>query len=124
MQRFQETGNLLLSFYLVPRGKEKYAEYCNLCIEFFFSESALLQKTPEGWGLEFRYPDIETKIKRHGNPVIKVEQSTLPETREIIGGKTVFAQKIVPELVTSEFAPFRIVFDKIERVLNYLHEQN
>ncbi|MDM8548470.1 response regulator [Desulfobacterales bacterium HSG2] len=108
----------------VPPGKEDYVQCLNLCIEFYFSEAALSQKTAESWGLEFRYPDIETKIMRHGNPVISVEQSDLPGTREIMKGKTVFAEKIVPELDNSEFEPFRMIFEQIERVLHLLESED
>jgi CheY-like chemotaxis protein len=104
----------------VPPGKEKYAEYLNFYIEFYFEEVVLSKKTKEGWGLEFRYPEIETRIKRHGEPVIKIEKSTIPETREIIDGKKIFSEKIVPGLKASKFEPFRIIFEQIEKLLEYL----
>jgi len=107
----------------VPSDKKDYVTCLNLCIEFYFSESALSRKTSEGWGLEFRYPEIETKIRRHGNPIIKVEQSDIPGSREITKGKTVFAEKIVPELDAPEFEAFRMIFDQIEQVLRCLKDE-
>jgi CheY-like chemotaxis protein len=104
----------------VPPGKEKYAEYLNFSIEFYFEEGVLSKKTKEGLGLKFRYPEIETRIKRHGEPVIKTEKSTIPETREITGGKKVFSEKIVPGLKESEFEPFLTIFEQIERLLEYM----
>jgi len=106
----------------VPAGKELYSAYLNFSIEFYFGDTVLSQSTPEGWGLKFRYPEIETKIKRHGNPIIRVETSRINETREIIEGKTIFAERIAPQLAAIEFEPFRVLFEHILNLIKYLSE--
>lgn len=106
----------------VPPGREGYAKYFNLYIEFYFSETALSQQTREGWGLEFRQPQIETRVRSKGAPILTVAPSNLPETRQVINGKTVFAEKIVPTLEPSEFESFRLIFEQIQRVLTHLQE--
>jgi len=108
----------------IPAGKEDYASYFNLCIEFYFSESVLSQRTPEGWGLEFRQPEAETRIKMKGAPILETKISTLPQTRQIIEGKTVFAETIVPTLDAGEFEPFRLIFNKIRSILEYLQTED
>ena len=107
----------------VPPGKEKYAEYRNFYIEFYFGEAVLSKKTKEGLGLELRYPETELRIKGHGAPPIKTGTSTIPETRKVEKGKKIFSEKIVPELEISEFDPFKIIFEQIERVLDYLKKE-
>jgi len=104
----------------VPPGRNEYANYLNLYIEFYFSDEALLQQTPEGYGLVFRQPEIEMKVKINGGPIIGTEPSDLPHTRQIINGKTVFAEIIVPSLGTREFEPFRLIFEKIEAILAHI----
>jgi RNA-directed DNA polymerase len=106
----------------VPPGKEEYAGLPNLVMEFYFSEEALSRKTDDGYGLMFRQPDIEVTVKSHGTPILRREPSTLPKTRQVVDGKTVFAETIVPTLDPAEFEPFRLVFDKTQAVLDYLQD--
>ncbi len=102
----------------IPPGKEKYEAYENLSIEFYFSESALSQKTSDGRGLELRRRKRKISIGKITEE-ITVEDD---EAREIKGNKWAFAQRVVPELEPSEFEPFRMIFDQIEKVLEYLQE--
>lgn len=107
----------------IPEGKQKYAEMLNLCIEFYFNEDALLQQTPEGWGLQFRQPEIEVKVKAKGSPTLETNVSTSNYTRQVINGKTVFAETVTSTLAPSEFEPFKLIFDKIQSILDYLQPQ-
>jgi len=81
----------------IPIGRENYAENCNLCIEFFFSEKALSEKTSENRGLNFRYPKAKLVVKGR---IIRETETTEAELREIAddSGKTIFATQIVPKL--------------------------
>jgi hypothetical protein len=101
----------------IPPEREKYAELANLPIEFLFDDTTLEKRTDSGKGLEFRYPQLETRVKRHGSPVVNVSISTLPETREIIAGKVTFAEEIVPTLPAECFASFRKLFRDGHRLL-------
>lgn len=108
----------------VPEGKERYREYKNFSIEFYFDESALAQRTSEGWGLDFTQPKIKTQVEMQGAPILDHKESTLLETRHIVERtKTVFAERIVPTLDTQDFQPFRLVFDQITRVLIHLRPE-
>ncbi|MDM8527601.1 response regulator [Anaerolineales bacterium HSG24] len=101
----------------VPRGKENYEKFRALSIEFYFSESALLQRTSNGLGLNFRYHPEITLLRG----IEKLKQpSTAPEARDIISGKVVFANEIVPKLSATEFEPFRLVFEKIRDLFIYI----
>jgi len=101
----------------VPEGKEEYANILNLYLEFYFSEEAMTKQNEDGRGLIIEQPEIESKVCLPGGPVIEKTRSTLPHTRQIKGGKSVFANDIVPNLDAEEFEPFRIIFDKIESIL-------
>ncbi len=105
----------------IPPGRNEYAEFKNLCIEYYFSDAALSQQTSEGVGLVFGQPEIETKVNIHGAPSLGTETSNLPHTRQIEKtGKTIFAETIVPSLDTREFEPFRLIFKKIENILAHI----
>jgi hypothetical protein len=51
---------------------------------------------------------------------VSKETSTLPETREIIDGKTVFASEIVPTLPPEEFEPFRPLLKRVGALVQAL----
>jgi hypothetical protein len=117
-------NNKVAAFLLpIPESKEKYADYDNLVIEFYFSENALSKRTKNGYSLKFRFPELETKAKSHAAPVIKREVTNQLELREIINGKKVFAEKIVPTLGQDEFENFNLIFDKIEEILKSLEDE-
>jgi len=106
----------------IPGGKELFASYENLCIEYYFSEGALNTKTSEGYGLTFEYPQIIQTIES-----VKYKekiQNTIPETRKIREGKRVFAEKIVPTLLNTEFDSFKIVFKNIFELIEILEIKN
>ncbi|MBC8506246.1 MAG: ATP-binding protein [Chloroflexi bacterium] len=104
----------------VPVGKEAYAYFQNLYIEFYFSEQVLNLKNDQGHGISFKQPKIEQRIAAHGNQILSAETSSLLETRKIVDGKTVFAQQIVPTLDTEEFEHFAIVFEMVQEILDFL----
>lgn len=106
----------------VPPEKQPYADCFNFYIEFYFSDTALEYRTEEGQGLEFSQPTIEKRIQTHGHPLLNERTSTLPHTRQINSGKKVFAEQIVPILAPTEFEPFRLIFDKIQDILDFLKE--
>ena len=116
--KISQNGKAIAFLLPVPPGRETYAEYFNLCIEFYFDDDVLSKKTNNDWGLVFEQPEIETRVRTNGAPILKVEKSNLPETRRIVKGKTVFAEKIVPLLKPGEFENFRLIFDKIQSILS------
>lgn len=97
----------------VPQGKEEYDRYKNLCIEFFFSESALSQRNEQGIGLKFSYPP--PKVKGVEVPEANIQ---IPGTRSIESGKVAFAESIVPALKPEEFEPFKMLFEKLARLIH------
>ena len=102
----------------VPEGKEKYSEFNNLYIEFYFSDDVLNRRNADGHGLKFKQAKIEKKLNMLGNPIMSSELSTLNETRQIINGKTVFAEDIVPTLDKKEFENFTLLFDQIKQIIS------
>jgi len=115
--RIAQGGRAAALLLPIPPGREKYAELLNLPIEFLFEDAALERKTASGSGLEFRYPQLETRVKRHGSPVVQVTTSTLPETREIVAGKMTFAEEIVPTLPVEFFGAFQSLFWHVQDML-------
>ncbi|MFW6116755.1 MAG: ATP-dependent nuclease [bacterium] len=107
----------------VPPGRERYADLLNFDIEFYFSEDALTQTTPEGYGLVFEQPEIEVRLRRQGHPLLETRESDLAEARQIVSGKGAFAESIVPELDPQEFEHFGLIFDRVEEVLDYITQR-
>jgi hypothetical protein len=105
----------------VPSGKEGHARFENLDLEFYFDEESLNRRTPEGWGLEFRYPSEVTTLELPGRPEVERMNCTRPEARVIVGGKTVFAQRVVPTLSIGKFGNFELLFEVISQVLRVLN---
>jgi glutaredoxin len=104
----------------IPPGRGEYAKYSNLCIEFFFGDEVLERKTTEGYGLVLEQPEIESRVKAPGHAVIATETSDLLATRQIKKGKTVFSEEIVPDLEANEFEHFRMLFEKIQELIDFL----
>ena len=107
----------------VPAHKQQYVDCYNFCIEFYFSDAALERRTNDDRGLGFRQPEIEKRVRSDGGPIIEVSLSDLPHTRQIVSGKTIFANNIVPSLHSDEFDLFTLVFEKIHAILSYLRGQ-
>lgn len=100
-----------------PKGKERYEQLSNLCIEFLFDEDVLQKKNAEGKGLTFSFPDLEVRVKKNGSPIVEIIKSTIPETRDIVDGKVIFATEIVPSLQPEDFENFRGLFWKAKDIL-------
>lgn len=97
-----------------PPGKELFAKYKNLCIEFYF-EKADLDKRIAGKGLELK--SIVTTPKVNGVPISDVEIPDALHFQQIDKGtKNYFAETIVPTLPESSFVHFRLLFQKIETI--------
>ncbi|HLO14902.1 MAG TPA: reverse transcriptase domain-containing protein [Anaerolineales bacterium] len=113
----RRAGAMLLP---IPEGKEGYDYYDSLCIEFYFSESALSQKTTDGNGLIWDYIKVEMQGKR----LPEDKQIQIPEARMIKAGKVPFAELIVPTLEASEFESFRPLFEILITLINRIQDSN
>lgn len=75
------------------------------------------KRTHDERGLDLKFPDLEIRVRRHGNPIIETRKSDLVETREVIGGKLVFATEIVPLLPSESFKAFEKLFWIVQDIL-------
>lgn len=107
LAKHSKAGAILLP---IPKGKEKYAKYKNLCIEFYFSEKTLNKKSEDGRGLDFQFGTEVIHVA--GRPGSESKPSRRREARAITG-KDVFANDIVPQLPSSAFRNFKLLFDVI-----------
>ncbi|NLI11840.1 MAG: ATP-binding protein [Peptococcaceae bacterium] len=94
----------------VPPGKEKFAEFLNLPIEFYFSEKALSKKI-DGKGLSL-IPQ-KKQIKSETGMIIEEMDATEPYLMKIGNNKKVFSEEIVPTLDKEEFLGFDVLFKQI-----------
>ncbi|MFH2052335.1 MAG: AAA family ATPase [bacterium] len=104
---------------------DNYVAEENLSSEFMFSEVALSERTESGGGLQFSQPKVQKLMM--GQRSVEPDQKTanaiaeilgeIPERREIVGGKTIFAKEIVPNLSKVEFSNFRPLFALIKKYL-------
>lgn len=107
----------------VPPERAEYAEYKNLPLEFFFGEATLSLQNSDGRGLILQQTETITRDMFTGEEVSR-QASELPHSRQIISGKTVFAEDIVPSLNAGEFELFRYFFDKINAAFGFLQNRN
>lgn len=63
------------------------------------------------------YPELEVRVRRHGNPIVEVRISDLPETREKLDGNIAFAYEVVPTLSEEDFEVFKNLFWTISDIL-------
>lgn len=64
-----------------PPDRQEYADFGNFCIEYHFDDEYLDQRTVEGFGLEFRQPNIQRRVNMPRGPILVGEaQSSLPHT--------------------------------------------
>ncbi|MDM8527161.1 hypothetical protein QUF58_03015, partial [Anaerolineales bacterium HSG24] len=100
----------------IPQGRERHAEFENLCIEYLFSDAVLAMKTSDGKGLELVAQQKSVKV----GSVTK--QFTIEDSaaHQIKGNKKAFAEQIVPTLDKTEFEAFHAIFTKIERLIQHL----
>ncbi len=97
-------------------GLDDYFENENLCIEFLFPEE-YLRKRHRGRGLVFRNKKITVRIE---SKKLSEMDSTEPYFREIVGGKALFAEKIVPTFPKEAFVGFLPLFQEIEKIVEEL----
>ena len=103
----------------IPTGREKYAENKNLCIEFYFDDEVIASKNSDGRGLSLSLYLGKKEISTEDDPEMS---RRYPELRKVKddGGKMIFAKEIVPPLPVSAFEPFRLVFDKVLKLIESL----
>ena len=101
-------------------GLEDYREAKNLCIEFLFPEETLHKKVG-GHGLKFKQ---QLRTYRVGRLAEGQEETTEPQYRTIVGGKTLFANKIVPTLDDNAFYNFRQLFELILEIFDQLQSND
>lgn len=98
----------------IPLGKEPFAKYKNLCIEFYFKE-ADLNKRIDGKGLKLAPLSIEPKFNG-----VEIE-TALPDELYFHHidrtTKRIFAETIVPSLPSDSFVNFDLIFQKIGNIL-------
>ena len=108
----------------IPLSRKTYADYENLVIEFYFRDEILERKTAAGRGLSFKYPKKKETRIINGRPVpsteIVEEDKSFLEGRAIGDGKVIFAKKIIPSLSATEFENFKLIFDKIDKIIQEL----
>jgi hypothetical protein len=105
----------------IPPGKEGYAEVQNLLPEFYFSDSVFDMKTSQGHGLKLRQPTISSTLDINARPTLEKKTSESPYHKQIVNGKTVFAENIIPLLSSDEFSNFKYIFDKVESLIIMLN---
>lgn len=99
----------------IPPGKEKFAHYQNLCIEFFFEKSDI-DKRIDGKGLKLN-PTILKSVFR--DEVVEERTATELHFHEIDSStKRFFAEKIVPTLPPESFVHFKLLFNCINEILS------
>ncbi len=103
---------------VVP-GREEYAEWNNLILEFYF-EDRYIEEEVDGQGLVLEpymiqhiIPGLHS-IKIGENPTIE------PHYRRIVNGKRAFAEKVVPRLPTEAFGNFQPLFGKVQAAIEKL----
>lgn len=100
----------------VPSSREKYEASKKFCIEFYFNDDVLGLKNKDGKGLSFSIHLGRREIKELDDPET-VKKYAEERVIKDDGGKMVFAKEIVPTLETSHFEPFKMVFEKISKLI-------
>ena len=116
----QEVKEELGVDYVVLEFQDNPTNLVGISVEFLFPE-AVLQKKTGGHGLEFKQ---KVRTYRIGKLEEKEEETTEPQYRTIVGGKTLFANRVVPNLEDDSFEKFRTLFDLILNVFDFLKKSN
>ena len=98
----------------IPSGKESFAEYDNLCIEFYFDKEYLDVRI-DGKGLELEAIPITQQF--NGKTIEKTIPSELHFHQIKKSSKRFFAETIVPTLPEKAFNNFSLIFELIARIL-------
>lgn len=115
--KLSDSGRAAALIISPPEDRLTYANFMNLPIEFLFDDDVLDMKNESGYGLILRYPELEIRVKGGSATIIETKRSTIPETREVVDGKVVFASEIVPKLDVSRFMRFKRLFWIIKDIL-------
>lgn len=114
-ERIKRHKNRRFYAILIPFNNDTrcYSDNLNLCIEFLFPEQAL-QTRYRGSGLSFQQKTRKVSVEG-----VKAEETptTEPWHRKIVGGKTFFAERIVPRLASENFENFNPLLDLIDFIL-------
>lgn len=98
-----------------PAGKELFAEYENLCIEYYF-EKADIDKRVDGKGLKLTPIPIENKFRG------KSVESRIPTEMHFHevdkNTKRFFADNVVPSFPPESFVHFKKLFEQIQEILS------
>jgi AAA15 family ATPase/GTPase len=111
----RDGGSIFAVLLPVPKGREEYANFENLPIEFLFPDEVLEIKK-NGIGLTLEYPKARVVVK---DRIIEEKQTNNPALRIIRDGKKYFAEKIVPDLEPDHFKGFTELFDILLGIVNY-----
>lgn len=98
----------------IPPGKEQFALYKNLCIEFYFEKSDLDSKI-DGKGLKLKEGVAPAKF--NGIPIESPSLTALHFQQIDENTKNYFTEVIVPTLQESSFVNFTGLFEKILQIL-------
>ncbi len=110
-----------------PAGRENYDQNQALSIEFMFPDNALLTRTGDNRGLNLSLPTIQAVILNGRNiPLDARQASQLPDQilpdfasiQVIAGGKTVFAEEVVPDLAPQDFASFEPLLITLDSIID------
>lgn len=98
----------------VPPGKEQFAKYKNLCIEYYF-EKGDIDLRVDGKGLQLMPARIDTKFN---GVLLDIEPPKAMHLQQVDPHtKTVFAETVVPTLPEASFVHFKALFQKILQIL-------
>jgi len=96
-----------------PYFREECKEHCNMPIEFLFRDDDLAKKV-DGRKLDLKRIKWKRKM---GNKNIEVELNDVTHFKNIAGGKTDFADFVVPALDADAFEAFDAIFEIIEGII-------
>lgn len=99
----------------IPDGKESFAQYNNLCIEYFFDKSDI-DKRIEGKGLMITAIPLETTFK--GQSVVSNIPTEMHFHEVDKNTKRYFADVIVPSLPPTSFVHFKKLFEVVLDILS------
>lgn len=97
-------------------GREKNIKQNNLPMEYLLPEKYVIQKKDRK-GLEF---EQEVRVTRVGKREEAVVPTTEVEHRKVKGGKSYFAEKVVPGFPKEAFVNFSPLFGNIEKLFEKL----
>lgn len=98
----------------IPPGKELFAEYKNLCIEFYF-DKADLDLEIDGKGLKLKANPNVAKFNGVQIDIPPLEALHFQLIDE--NTKNDFAEKVVPALQEASFVHFKLLFEKIMQII-------